>query len=66
MQALTTEMILRMLLYPSALLGALASLWLIVRPLMRRSTDRANAEARVLAAQQMSAQQIAERLGRRR
>jgi hypothetical protein len=65
MQFLNNDMVLRLILYPSALLGAAASCWLILRPLLARSTQKAQAESTKLAAQAISAQQIAERVKRR-
>jgi hypothetical protein len=66
MQFLSNDMLLRLVLYPSAMLGAIASCWLILRPLLRRGTQKAHAEANKLAAHAISSQQIAERLKRNR
>ncbi len=65
MQFLNNDTVLRLILYPSALLGAIASCWLILRPLLSRSTQKAQVESTRLAAQSLSAQQITERLKRR-
>jgi hypothetical protein len=66
MQFMTNDMLIRLILYPSALLGAIASCWLILRPLLARGTQKARAQSEKLAAQALSAQQIAERLKGRR
>ena len=65
MQFLTLDMVLRLVLYPAALVGAVASCWLILRPLLNRGTQNAQAEAIKLAAQSMTSQHIAERLKNR-
>jgi hypothetical protein len=65
MQFLTQDMILRLVLYPAALVGAIASCWLILRPLLSRGTQNAQVEAVKLAEQSMTSQHITERLKNR-